>query len=169
MPRRVINRGIVSTDHPKLVSRLVEELKKSAGDGPYILEEVHVPIDSRHVHVIWDKWRGIREEERSKIIYEAYADLEGEDATSNITIASGITPRDALALGMLPYVVRPTKDNGRHTRAGHQEIIDDEAKNTLLGSGEELRYPTLEDAEAARRRLEQHMPDASWCVVQEVD
>jgi hypothetical protein len=53
--------------------------------------------------------------------------------------------------------------------ARYRKVLEAEARNTLLGpQAEELRYPRLEDAEEARKRLEKAPPGSAWAVVQEV-
>jgi hypothetical protein len=169
MPRRIVNRGEVLAHHPRLVKKLVAELAGAKNTQPVIVEEIIPATASRHVHVIWDQWRRLPEEERSDVIWKAYCDAEGEEGASNITIATGATPREALALGLLPFEVRPLrKRTDVVSPVDLRKAIQQELTNTLLGSkSEQLRYATLEDAEEAKTRLEKALPGSRWAVVQD--
>jgi hypothetical protein len=171
MPRYVLSSTSRSPKHEKLVKKLVQEFTASSPNlQPLILEEHVAPTRSRHVHVIWDAWKDVADEQRSVIIMEAYQQAEGEEVAREVTIAEGVTPQEALALGLLPFKVVPTrKCDDRHSPEDYQKARAEEARHTLLGSkAKELRYARLEDAEAASKRLEQALPGSSWAVVQEV-
>jgi hypothetical protein len=123
------------------------------------------------VYVIWDQWKEVPDEERADVIIEAYTQAEGKAYAENVTIASGVTAREALALGLLPWKLVIAR--GRHedapTMKEHEKVLASETRNTLLGNGaREPRYARLEDAEEAKRRLEKALPGSRWQVVQEV-
>lgn len=172
MPRYVIQRPTRSQSHEKLVKKLSEELTKPREVlQPLVLEQEVSSTKSRHVHVIWDEWDAIPDEERSDVIVAAYVQAEGEPFAEQVTIALGVTPPEALALGLLPWKVVPGR--GRHesgpTMKQHEKAMAAEARNSLLGTrSRELRYARLEDAEEARRRLEKALPGGRWHVVQEI-
>ncbi len=72
---------------------------------------------------------------------------------------------------MLPFKVVPTRQraDAKPTLAAYKKAITSEVAATLLGpKAEELRFPRLEDAEAAKRRLEKALPASQWTIVQEV-
>lgn len=172
MPRYVIKQAAKPAEHDQLVKRLVPELQTAGTDPqPLILEEEIDSTGSRHVHVIWDRWRNLTDEQRAAVIMDAYLISEGKQAAENITIASGVTVEEALVLGLLPYKVvsaRKRHEN-KPPAAEHKKALLAEARKTLLGEGaKELRYARLEDAEAARKRLEKALPGSQWAVVQEV-
>ena len=172
MPRFILTKAPKPPGQDKLVKRLAQELK-SPGDEtqPLILEQVIEGTGSRHVHVIWDQWQKLSEEQRSAIIEEAYNQTEGPKAAAEITLASGVTPEEALVLGLLPYKVVSTH-KGHEAKppiAQYKKVLKQEAPNTVLGlDAAELRYPRLEDAEAAKQRLEKDLPGSQWAIVQEV-
>lgn len=171
MPRFVIRPASRSSGHEGLVKKLIAEFNASSANlQPLILEE-HIPATgSRHVRVIWDRWKGIDDEQRSEAITEAYARNEGTEAAANITIAEGVTPQEALALGWLPFKVVPLPKKGDSLRlAAYQEAQEKEKRSALLGTkARELRYARIEDAEQAAERLKQAVPGSSWTVVQEL-
>lgn len=172
MPRHVIRQPAKSPGCEKLVKRLAEELTNPRDVvQPLVLEKEIPRMGSREVHVIWDAWGEIADEERSDLIVEAYKRAEGEQFAEQITLALGATAPEALVLGMLPWKVVIAR--GRHesgpTMKEHEKALAAEARNTLLGArSKELRYARPEDAEAARMRLEKALPGSRWMVVQEV-
>jgi len=171
MPRYVINSVVRSTKHEAFVKKLVQELTSaSAGVQPLILEEEVPSTKSRHVRVIWDRWKELEDEERSAIISQAYAEAEGTEASKVVTIADGLTPQEASALGLLPFKVVPArrKSDAIPLQAYEQAMLK-EARQTLLGpKAKELRYARLEDAQQAYERLQKALPYSSWAVVQEL-
>src|SRR5436309_1015795 len=109
MPRHVISPSIRSPKHDAFVKRLVQEFTSSSSNvQPLILEEEIPATKSRHVRVIWDRWKELEDEERSAVITDAYAAAEGPDAARAVTIADGLTPQEAHALGLLSFKVVPT-------------------------------------------------------------
>lgn len=176
MPRFVINSSAKPGSHDSLVRRLAQELR-SPGESPQplILEETIGATGSRHVHVIWDRWKTLSDDERSQVIVEAYSRADGPEVAEQITIAAGVTPKEALALGLLPWkVVRAQKKSARPTPPMLNDVVDAsraeqvERQSTVLGrSVRELRYAREEDAEQARQRLEQAVPGSRWKLVKE--
>lgn len=172
MPRFILKKPPKPPEYDKLVRRLAQELKSSGKElQPLILEQEIEVTGSRHVHVIWDQWAELPEEQRSDIIEEAYAEAEGPTVAEQITLASGVTPQEAVVLGLLPFKVVSTRKRheDRPTMAKYKKAMKAETRNTLLGPNtDELRYPRLEDAEEAKKRLEKALPGSEWAVVQEV-
>jgi hypothetical protein len=171
MPRFVIPSHVPSPKHERYVKRLVQEFSASSTRlQPVILEEQVPATKSRHVHVIWDAWKGLTDEQRSAVIVDAYAEAEGREAADEITIAEGVTPSEALALGLLSFKVVPArKRNDPIPLEAYQAALAAEARNTLLGAkAGELRFARVADAEQALTRLRQALPGSSWSVVQEV-
>lgn len=177
MPRFVINSPAEVRHHDKLVKRLAQELESHSPTDlqPLILEERIDATGSRHVYAIWDKWKDLSDDERSQVIVEAYSQTEGPAVAEQITIAAGLTPIEALSLGLLPWkVVRKGKKTKMPVSPDLQkqlaamEAERAESRNTLLGkSGKELRYARAEDADDARKRLEAAAPGFHWMVVKE--
>jgi hypothetical protein len=170
MPRFVITPHAPSPKHERLVKKLVQEFTASSSNlQPLILEEQVPTTKSRHVRVIWDAWKDLTDEQRSAVIVDAYTEAEGPEAAAEITIAEGVTPHEALALGLLPYKVVPTrKKNDPISSQAYQAALAAEARHTLLGpKAKELRYARPEDAHEALKRLQQALPGSSWALVQE--
>lgn len=172
MPRIFITSSSKSPKHDKLTKRLAQELKSPGNDlQPLILEEEISSTGSRHVHVIWDQWKGIPDEARSRVIVEAYQRAEGDPFAEQITIAAGVTAREASALGLLPWKVIPfrKRPEPKPPMAEVRKTVAAEARNTLLGpAAGDLRYARAEDAEEARQRLEKALPGSKWIVEKEV-
>lgn len=178
MPRHIIRADERVSHHPKLARTLAKEIREPGGDPqPFILEEEIQPNGSRHVQVIWELWKKVPEEDRGQVILDAYALAEGAAFADNIAIAAGYTPHEALALGLLPWVVTPARQGGLRmglsaTDADVERAIRDESIHTILGpkltSAHGLRYPVKEDAIAARKRLQQSLiPSPSDWVIRE--
>src|SRR5205085_11400035 len=130
---------------------------------PLILEEKIPSTKSRHVRVIWDRWKELDDEQRSAVIVDAYTQAEGADAANEITIADGVTPQEALALGLLAFKVVPArKKNDPIPLEKYRTVQAAEARNTLLGpKAKELRYARIEDAQQAQHRLQEALPGSS--------
>ncbi len=171
MPRHVINAATRSTKHDTFVKKLVQEFTSSSANvQPLILEEEIPATKSRHVCVIWDRWKELPDEQRSAVISDAYTEAEGPEAAKAITIADGLTPQEAYALGLLSFKVVPTrKKNDPIPLEAYEQAMAREARRTLLGpKSKELRYARLEDAQQATERLTLALPHSSWAVVQEL-
>lgn len=100
------------------------------------------------------------------MILTAYEQGEGAEYADTVLGADGYTPAEALALGLLPYLVTParTKPEQNLTEANRKALAL-EAKRTVLGpKAKELRYARMEDADAAYRRLVDAVPNTAWAV-----
>jgi hypothetical protein len=160
---------LVAADEP-LINRLADELAHESGaQQPYILER-HIELTgSRHVHVVWDEFLALPDIERTAVILEAYRRHEG-DLAEDISVATGLTAREAFAFGLLPYKIVPTRrDADPLLPERYRAAMTQEAPHTLLQSvvGGELRYPTIDEAEKAFERLQTRLPGSRWAVVQE--
>lgn len=171
MPRIILSPPPKSPDHDKLVKRLAQELMSPAGESqPFIIERQIEGTGTRHVHVIWDRWKTIRDEQRSDIIWDAYTEAEGKES-DDIALASGVTPAEALVFGLLPFKVVPVRrrHEPKPPAQKHEKARQGEARGTLLGAdAEELRYPSLELAIEAKSRLEKALPGSEWAVVEDM-
>jgi hypothetical protein len=171
MPRFVITPGAQSPKHAAFVKKLIQEFTASSANlQPLILEELVPSTKSRHVRVIWDRWKELDDEERSAVIIDAYTEAEGAVAAAEITIAEGVTPHEALALGLLSFKVVPARKQKNYSMGfnAYQDAQEKEARKTLLGpKATELRYARIEDAQQAYERLHEAFPHSSWAIVQE--
>lgn len=83
---------------PELVAALAEELRRNSPDGPEdaprIVEEEAMRGNYFAVKVIWDAWKGLAPELRSRAIMDAYNQVRPEDV-SHISLAIGFTNADA--------------------------------------------------------------------------
>jgi hypothetical protein len=171
MPRHVIQPPPKPPKYDKLVKRLAQEIKDpGTGPQPLVLEEEVRATRTRHVSVIWDQWKGLDDEQRASAIFDAYTLAEGTDFTNDITLATGLTPPEALALGLLPWKLEPAcKQDDAIPPKDYRRAVEAELPNTLLGPrARELRYARLDDAEAGLRRVEAALPGSRWVVAQEV-
>jgi hypothetical protein len=171
VPRHIIRPKPGREGHAKLVQELAKELRQPSGRRmPYVLEEEVPATGLRTVTVIWDRWKGVREEDRSDIILGAYEATEGKKSADSVAIATGLTPEEALALGYLSYKVEPLhKASDSLTEADYRGALAEEATRTLLGkSSKELRYPRAEEAHEAYDRLTKALPGSNWGVVEEL-
>lgn len=171
MPRFIITPNAPSPKHERLVKKLAQEFAAASPHlQPLILEEQIPSTKSRHVRVIWDAWKDLTDEQRAAVIVDAYKEAEGPEAAEAITIAEGVTPPEALALGLLPFKVVAARKKGDPVPPGaYQTALAAEARRSLLGAkARELRFARIEDAEQAVARLQNALPGSSWAVVHEM-
>jgi hypothetical protein len=164
MPRFIITSRADASKNERLVKKRAQELRTpSSNVQPLILEERVPSTKSRHVRVIWDAWKDLGDEQRSAVITNAYAEADGQQAAEDITIAEGLLPQEALALGLLPFKVVPTRrKNDSIPAEAYQKALAGEARNTVLGpKANELRFARVEDAEEAAKRLQKALPTSS--------
>ncbi len=146
------SRWDASIPRQSLVDEILDELSGSAAPaGPVIFEIPRKANDTIHVIVVWPKWEGIPEDDRSAIILDAYAKHEethpGEDRRKKITVAVGVTPEEAVASDLLPFVVRPSIDRAHASY--------DQVRRAMIEEG------AIED----RYRIELRFPNrCSWRV-----
>ena len=146
-----------------LVSELYQEWKgQTTGKQPLIYENEIARTGSLHVLVVWDKWAGVEDGERSAIIREAFGDQSPKRGLE-ITIALGLTMEEAIAMGYFPYKIEPAV-------TGKGEVSQEQIKEAMLAeraittkNGLELRYRTLQEAFEAYQRLNEKHPGC-WTV-----
>src|SRR5712691_6325057 len=173
MPRR--RRGF--EERPRrtdgnLVKRLVDELRSDRQSGQPLIEEEEFPTKKLRVNVIWDQWDRVPLEDRTATILRAYEQAEGQEYRDRVALASGLTVPEAHAAGMLPYQVIAAVRRG-------DPVTMDECRNALIEEGAsilfgednpQLRFSTEEEAEAARKRLAERLPNSEpvWVITKEV-
>ena len=81
----------------QLVREIVNEWRFPSEDAsqPIIIPEQSSTWSTRHVFVVWDKWEGIDQTERSEIIMDACEEHLGRDETLKVTVAMGLTKTEA--------------------------------------------------------------------------
>jgi hypothetical protein len=155
-----------------LVQRLVDELKSDRVSGQPQIEEEEFPTKKLRVNVIWDEWDRVPLEDRTATILRAYEEAEGPEYRDRIALASGLTVPEAHAAGMLPYQVIPAiRKSDPVTLDQCRKALIDEGASILLGKDQpQLRFATDEEAEAARKRLAERLPNSEpvWIVTKEV-
>src|SRR5436309_500550 len=92
-----------------LATRLAQPLTSLT--EPFIIEDEVRQTKSLHVVVIWDKWKSLDRAARSKVILDAY-DAAGRTGSRTVTVAMGLTQREALQLGLLRYSIIITHRKG---------------------------------------------------------
>jgi hypothetical protein len=85
----------------RLKEQLVQEWKNqaSAATEPVILILDDNP-EFQHIYVVWSAWHDLHRIERSDIILDAAQEVLGHKPPLNITVAMGLTPREADRLGI---------------------------------------------------------------------
>ena len=129
--------------------------------GPIIFE---IPLQQPKkfdVMVVWDEWDGVRSEDRTRIINDAY-----KDKATAIALALGVTRGEAIEQGILPYRV-VTLALASHFIGKDQELR--EAALSIGGFAKpdgsiDLRFPTQTIAEEAVRQLQQRVPGSQWVI-----
>lgn len=169
MPRVIIG----ASSSPRLVETLAQQLAQelsSPGDQaqPLIIERHIAGTRSRHIWVVWEGWRDLEAGERTAVITDAYGRSEGFDAADNISIAVGVLPEEAAALGLLPWAVTPANPLDI-VSIPYQQAQSREARHTVLGSWSPLRYASEGEARLAIDRLRQGLPGSSWVAKHETD
>lgn len=149
----------------KLADQLTRELRgEKTSEGPVVFE---IPLDAQgsrtDVLVVWDAWKPLGSNDRSRMILNAYA---GSDLS--ISQALGVTHQEAIEQQVLPYAVLPMIRRG--------EVDENELRQAMLAEGGipfgngkvDLRFPTMPLAEQAHRRLTDIIPRGYWSIVQTV-
>jgi len=122
---------------------------------------------SKHLHVvvIWDDWRDLGPQHRSRAILDAYSKSHPGEPP-RITIAMGLTREEAAALGYLPYKVEALVKTG-------EKPTRDEIASAMKAQGAfetkrglELRFYDLSLAQTVYKRLEREFPGV-WVLVKE--
>jgi len=156
-----------ATRHP-LVGQLADRIRNPAGlDEPYIIQDRIAQTGSRHVVVIWDAWDGMGRSERGRVIADAFHDAGVQDV---IRVAMGLTQQEALSMGYLRYqIVANLKktDEPEVYQAIKVAIRGAPGIHVRTGSSIQLRYPTLDHAQEAYRKLSASVPGPYWAIVKE--
>jgi len=172
MPRK--KRGVellAPLTNGSLVNRLAEELKANRDWGQPVIEELESPTGNLSITVIWDAWDRLPQENRTVTILRAYELVEGGDYRDRVALASGLTVPEAYSIGMLPFQIIPVlrKSDPVTPEECLEAMIQEGASVLMSADRPQLRFTSLEDAEAAMRRLVQRLPssDQVWAITQE--
>ncbi len=156
----------------ELVDRLVAELRKDRKSGQPVIDEREFASGKLLVNVIWDEWDHLPLEDRTSVILRAYELAEGREYRDRVALASGLTVPEAHAAGMLPFQILPALRRGDKVTAEQcrQAMIEEGASILLEADKPQLRFATEEDAEGARSRLVERLPESEpvWLISREV-
>lgn len=173
MPRK--KRGVEEQPRPvraDLAQRLAAELRSARLSGQPVIDEQEFPSGKVRVTVIWDEWDRLALEDRTAVILRAYDLAEGRGYRDRIALASGLTVPEAYGAGMLPFqiIAALRKGDAVTPEQCRQAMIDEGASTLQSADRPQLRFASEEEAEAARGRLVQRLPDSepAWIVTQEV-
>ncbi len=161
MPKIRVQPEAMSSQHPELVRELQLELQSSREFGqPLILEEPFARSEDLRITVFWDKFDGIDDDERARIILAAYQRCDAEP--TKIAVALGLTFPEAADDGLLPYQIVP---NWRASDPVSLERCFGAMKqlgaSTLRNPTEpELRCATPEQANTCVTRLVELIPES---------
>lgn len=154
-----------------LVQELANELTKGSSKGePLIIERPVGTKGAVHVFVVWRKWPRVPNADRGAVILAAYKQAIPK-MVSRIAVTMGVTFEVAMEMNLLPFAVQPRKDMhallGKHDF--HQHML---AEGAFFSQHNEieLRFPTEEMAESARKRIAKRTNTLSsdWAVVRSV-
>lgn len=173
MPVHRRSADVLEDEYRSLVSELADELKGPQPSGqPIILEDRTAKTNSLRVHVIWEKWENWAGEIRSEVITDAYEQAFPPEQRPEITFALGLNLPEAVAIGLLPFRVRP-----RNRRGKPYEPLSEEYQNAMMEAGGTMRFggkdpqvrcATIEAAEATVERLRSRLPNSEWTITEEV-
>jgi hypothetical protein len=159
--------ALSSERHRELVGQLSRELAgKPTRGGPVIFE---IPLDQRDevdVFVVWQAWEGLRWEDRSSVILEAYQGLP-----TKVAQPLGVTYDEAVQQGLLPYAIEPNVHRGEKADEGRlRDALLKQGAIELPDRGGTIRllFPNRRMAESACDDLRKAVPEADWSIVQNV-
>jgi hypothetical protein len=172
MPRKKLALDPTPRSDRKLSDRLVQELKSSRESGHPLIYEAELGADRLRVLVIWDEWDGVPLEERTAAILDAFDRAEGNKYRKRIALASGLTVPEATATGMLPYQVGTAlrKDDPVTLEQCRAAMLAEGASRLFGPDVLQLRFATLDEAEACRQRLIKSLPksDNVWIITKDI-
>jgi hypothetical protein len=169
MPRIKLKPEPPRINHPELVDELASELATDREFGqPLVIEEPFGGTNDLRITVYWDRFDAVPDEERTRIILEAYQRVAASDA-ARIAVAVGITFAEGEDEWMLPYEVVPNLREGDPVSLKTcREVMSRLGASTLRSSNTPmLRFPTAELAQQAVRQLTKLLPgtDGLWTIL----
>jgi hypothetical protein len=169
MPRIKIAPEPLTTAHPQLVDALAQELQSNNKFGqPLVIEEPFGGTNDIRVTVFWDSFASVPDEERTKVILEAYERIDAT-AADHIAVALGLTFPEAEDEWLLPYEIVP------NLRAGDPVSLQD-CFATMLKLGAStlrdrhrpsLRFPKPDLAKRCVEELTRVLPASNgvWTIL----
>ena len=64
------------------------------------MEESGTPDNYTHWYAVWDRFEGVDNEERSRLLLETIREVQGPTEALRVTIAMGLTPAEAEGFGL---------------------------------------------------------------------
>ena len=101
MPVRKMKVPTPNSEALDLKEALIREWKSpdpNATEPIIIIDER--PNQPIHLYVVWSAWEDLDMQERSDIIMDAYEAVEGLDKCLEVSVALGVTPREAPRFGV---------------------------------------------------------------------
>ncbi len=147
----------------ELIDELQQELLNPASGGlPLILENAVGDTDNFNVYVIWDRWIGLSQAHRQRVIRSTYQRLHPTE-WEKVPVAMGLTFREAIDQGVLPIRI---VQNLRRSESHLPLQLAEELRMAMLNEGAveltdgrvELRFPTRDDASEVFQRLAHRFP-----------
>ena len=168
-PTRLLN----TETRASLLGTLKSEIASPSPDGPVIFE---IPMGSEFLDilVVWKEWLGVRSEDRSALIFEAYSDKQRA-----ISQALGVTYDEAMRQQLLPYSIVSLIEENETTalsvcQGDHREIAKrlDRIRNVKHNNGGivlpdgsvELRFPDRAMAISALQDLLRESHELYWTI-----
>jgi len=155
----------------ELVDQLAYELKGHRATGQPLIYEKEFEGGAIRTTVIWDAWESLSLEDRTSIILSAYTEAEGSEYRSRVALASGLTVPEATSAGMLPFqVITAIRTGDSVTLDECRKAMMDVGASTLLDQHRpQLRFATLEEAEATVKELVSRLPHSEpvWVTMQD--
>jgi hypothetical protein len=156
--------SLTSERRKALRDELIDELSgKSSTDGPLIFEIPLEQSDKIDVIVVWNAFDGVRAEDSTGLILDAYTDRKVE-----IALAMGVTYHEAVAQHLLPYTVVPMMKRGQVEPAALNKAMMEQGGVALSNGKVELRFPTMAMAEEAHQRLSERLPEGYWSILETI-
>lgn len=155
-----------------LIDRLVEELHSGAESGqPFIYEQTFLTGKIKLL-VVWDDWKDLPLEHRTRIILAAVERADGKEYRARVALASGLTVPEAAAAAMLPYqIITAIRKSDPVTFEQCRDAMLAEGASTIFGPEVlQLRFPTRDAAEASLKRLSENLPGSEdvWVINRDV-
>lgn len=116
--RQLRRRRIDSARERELRKAIIDELNRPDGSGsppgaPVIyLEESDTPGDYTCWYAVWDRFEGVDDEDRSRILFDAIKEARGAKEGLRVAVAMGLTSAEARAMGLGAEIAEPLAVNG---------------------------------------------------------
>lgn len=153
----------------ELVALLAAELAGNDATGtgePLVFEDPLDPTDKLFVVVIWSRWEEVPWAQRSRIIVEAYEQVDrehpnGPQRTPTVGVTNGLTWEEADSNAFFKYAVQPMARSDEADPEAMRKAMEEEG-GFVTASGVRLRFMLRSEAEAVYRRLSEKLPQAHW-------